>query len=84
MMFNNSYSTPLYCDKRENLNTPEDYLSLACEHSPIINQTIKEHGNLLLKSGEPVGKLAEIRLVDKNDAVIIFEIGSGDYSFVAE
>ena len=46
MMFNNSYNTPLDCHNREGLRTPEDYLSLACEHSPIINQTIREHGKL--------------------------------------
>ena len=49
MMFNNPFNSPVDFDNSENSVTPEDYLSLACEHSPIINQTIKEHGRLSIE-----------------------------------
>jgi hypothetical protein len=35
-------------DDRNQLRTPQDFLNLTCEHSPIINQTLKEHGKLSL------------------------------------
>ncbi len=56
-------------------------------HIPTLHKpwsSITENGNLLLKKGQPIGESAEIRLVDKNDSVTVFEIGSGNYSFVAE
>ncbi len=45
-MPNQAYNTQLLSEGQENLTTPDDFLSLACEHSPIIDKAIKEHGQL--------------------------------------
>ena len=50
MMFNTQYPCidSLDFDNGDASSTPEEYLDLACQHSPIINQTIKEYGKLSL------------------------------------
>ena len=50
MMLNNPYPciSQFDRDNGDASRTPEEYLELACQHSPIIKKTIKEHGKLSL------------------------------------
>jgi alpha-L-rhamnosidase len=48
----------------------------------MITPEISEGGNLIYTKGSPVNLPEEIKFVEALEDVIIFEVGSGNYSFI--
>ncbi len=85
----------LYGEIKSNWKLAEGKLSMqitvppntsASVHIPNIDQpwtVIEESGKVLIQSGKTIEEVSGIKLVDISDETTIFEIGSGEYEFIA-
>ncbi len=91
----NSSLQTLYGNVKSDWNLDDGMLSMrisippntnAMVHVPNLDQVwpvIEESGKVLFQSGKTVNEVPGIKLVKNSDASTIFEVGSGEYEFIA-